>query len=104
MSVIVDLTIFPTDKGASVSSYVARAVRLIKESGLPYQFGPMSTSIEGKWEDVMSVVNRCFAAMQPDCNRIYMIMKADYRKGMGGRISGKVRSVEDKLAEGEIVK
>ncbi len=36
MSVIVELSIFPMDKGSSLSPYVSRAVRIVKESGLPY--------------------------------------------------------------------
>ena len=43
MSAIADLTIFPLDKGESVSSYVAEAVKVVQTSGLEYQIGPMST-------------------------------------------------------------
>ena len=47
MSVIVELSIFPMDKGVSVSPYVARAIRIIENSGLSYELNPMGTSIEG---------------------------------------------------------
>ena len=36
MSVIVEFSIFPLDKGESLSPYVARALNKIQESGLPY--------------------------------------------------------------------
>lgn len=98
MSVIVDLAVFPTDKGVSVSSYVAGVVSLIKQSGLPHVFGPMGTSIEGEWEEVMEVVNQCLETLKKDCDRIYMTMKVDYRKGAGNRIKQKVLSVEEKLS------
>jgi uncharacterized protein (TIGR00106 family) len=97
MSVIINLSIFPMDKGESVSSYVARAVNIIKESGLQYNFGPMGTSIEGEWDEVMGVVNRCFEDLKKDCNRIYLNLNADYRKGAPGRIKSKVTSVEKKI-------
>lgn len=97
MSVLIDLSIFPLDKGGSVSSYVSRAVGIIRDSGLPYKLGPMSTSIEGEWDEVMAVVNRCFNELTKDCDRVYMTIKADYRKGSTGRIEGKIRSVEGKL-------
>ena len=97
MSTIIELAIFPTDKGESVSPYVARSLRIIKESGLNYELNPMGTCIEGEWEQVMSVVDQCFKALEPDCNRIYMTLKADYRKGPQGRLKGKVQSVEQKL-------
>ena len=53
---------FPLDKGESVSPYVARLVRVIRESGLPHKLGPMGTSIEGEWHQVMAVVTHCFEA------------------------------------------
>ncbi len=97
MSVLIDLSIFPVDKGKSLSSYVARVIKIIKESGLPHQFGPMGTSIEGEWKEVMTVIDRCFDELKKDCDRIYMTLKADYRKGAVDRLEGKVMSVETKL-------
>ncbi len=35
MSVIINFSIFPLDKGESLSNYVARAIKIIDESGLP---------------------------------------------------------------------
>jgi len=97
MSVIVDFSIFPVDKGESVSSYVARAVKLIRESGLPYRIGPMGTAVEGEWDEVMALVKRCFDALKQDCSRIYMTIKVDYRQGVSNRMEGKIRSVEQKI-------
>jgi uncharacterized protein YqgV (UPF0045/DUF77 family) len=45
MSVIVDFSIFPLGKEESVSKYASRAVKIIKDSGLPHHIGPMGTSI-----------------------------------------------------------
>ena len=97
MSTLVNLTIFPMDKGESVSPYVARVVRLIRESALPHKVGPMSTIIEGETEEVMDLTRRCFAELERDCDRVYMILTADYRKGGMGRIEEKVKSVLDKV-------
>ena len=97
MSVLIDFSIFPMDKGESVSPYVAKALTIIKKSGLDYKLGPMSTSIEGGLEEIMTVINRCFEELKKDCDRIYMTIKADYRKNSFCRIKKKVKSVEDKL-------
>ena len=97
MSVIINFSIFPLDKGESLSNYVARAIKIIDDSGLPYELTSMGTSIEGEWAEVMSVVDKCFQAFEKDCNRVYLALKADYRKGPGGRIKGKVESVKRKL-------
>jgi uncharacterized protein (TIGR00106 family) len=97
MSVIIHFSIFPLDKGDSLSKYVARAIKIIEESGLPYELTSMGTSIEGEWAEVMSVVDMCFHAFEKDCNRVYLALKADYRKGPAGRIKSKVEAVKRKL-------
>jgi uncharacterized protein (TIGR00106 family) len=88
---------FPTDKGTSVSPYVAKSIRIIRESGLPYKLGPMSTALEGEWEEVIAVVEKCFQELKKDCSRIYMTLQMDYRAGAVNRIEGKIKSVEEKL-------
>ena len=94
MSVIIDLSIFPLDAGGgSLSPHVARALNIIRNSGLPYQLGPMGTSIEGEWDEVMAVVGACYRELSMDFDRIYLNMKADCRKGRSGGLSEKVRSV-----------
>ena len=97
MSVLINLAIFPSDKGESVSPYVARVIKIVKESGLIYKFGPMSTCIEGEWDEVMAVVKNCFEELKKDCGRIYLSMNVDYRKDLSARIVSKVKSVEEKL-------
>jgi uncharacterized protein (TIGR00106 family) len=97
MSVLIDFTIYPMDKGDSLSPYVARALTVIKSSGLDYKLGPMGTSIEGEWEQVMDVVNRCFEELKTDCDRVSMMLRVDYRKDTSGRIKSKVTSVENKM-------
>lgn len=97
MSVLVDLSIFPLDKGDSLSAHVARALKIIRDSGLPYEIGPMGTSLEGEWDEVVGVVNNCFQELKKDCDRVYVALKMDYRKGPSGRIESKLRSVQEKL-------
>jgi len=53
--VVLELNIFPLDKGESVSEYVARAVDLIDRSGLDYQCHAMGTLIEGTFDQVMGL-------------------------------------------------
>jgi uncharacterized protein YqgV (UPF0045/DUF77 family) len=57
----------------------------------------MGTCVEGEWRDVMALVDRCFQALEKDCNRINLSLKADYRKGPSGRLKSKVASVKEKL-------
>ena len=97
MSVIAEVSIFPMDKGESVSQYVARAIRIIQASGLPHELNPMGTCIEGEWEEVLNVVDRCFKDLSKESNRINLSVKVDYRKGPSGRLKSKLASVQSKL-------
>lgn len=97
MSVIIDFSIFPMDKSSqSLSPYVARCLSVIRESGLPHQLGPMGTSIEGEWDEVMGVVDRCYKELEADSDRIYICIKADYRKDRSNGLAGKISSVTEK--------
>jgi len=97
MSMLVDFSIFPVDKGESVSPYVAKMVKIIEKSGLVYKLGSMGTCIEGKWDEIVSVIDNCFKELQKDSNRIYMSIKADYKKSGTDRIRSKITSVEEKI-------
>jgi len=97
MSVIIDFSIFPMDKGdQSLSPYVARALDVIKQSGLPYELGPMGTSIEGEWEEVMQIVDACYQELRDDSDRIFLNFKADCKRGRTNGLASKVQSVREK--------
>lgn len=94
--VLLEFSMYPTDKGEGVSQYVARILEIIDDSGLPYKLGPMGTCIEGEWDDVMAVVGRCREALATDCNRIACQIKIDDRQGGAGRLDGKVNTLKAK--------
>jgi len=97
MSVLLEFSMTPLDKGESVSPYVSRSLDIIDKSGVDYRLNPMGTILEGDWDQVMGVVKRCFERMSEDCNRITCSLKIDYRKGKNGRLVSKVKSVEEKV-------
>ena len=95
--VLLEFSMSPLGKGESVSKYVSRSLDIIDKSGVPYRLNPMGTVLEGEWEEVFSVVRRCYERMRKDCNRISCSIKVDYRKGHAGRLVSKVASVERTL-------
>jgi len=99
MSAILEMAIFPMDKGMSVSAYVARALTVIKASGLPYRLGPMGTAVEGEWDELAALAGACLTDLQADCDRVYLNMKLDWRRGPGGRLDAKPASVLDKMRD-----
>ncbi len=94
---VLEFSMFPLDKGESVSQYVARSLAIIDASGLDYRCHAMGTLLEGEYDRVMEVVRRCFEAMAAECSRIECSIKIDYRKGRVGRLDSKVASVEKRL-------
>ena len=98
MSVLLEFSMFPTDKGESVSEYVGRVIAMIRDSGLDYQLTPMGTIVEAPTlDEILDLVGKAFACLEPDCGRVYSSLKLDIRKKGGGRLQGKIRSVEDKI-------
>ena len=94
--VLLEFSLYPTDKGASVSEYVKRNLEIIDDSGLPYKLGPMGTCLEGEYNEVMAVVKKCFDRMSADCGRVACQIKIDYRAGHEDRLETKVQTLKDK--------
>ncbi len=94
--VLLEFSLYPTDKGESVSDYVKRNLEIIDDSGLPYRLGPMGTCLEGEYDEVMVVVKKCFDRMSADCGRVACQIKIDYRAGRSGRLEAKVQTLKDK--------
>ena len=95
--VLLEFAMNPPDRGEGLSAYVARILDVIDQSGVPYQLTPMGTILEGDFDTVMKVVGDCFRALEPDCPRIGMNLKMDYKAGPESRMKSKVESVQAKL-------
>jgi len=95
--VLLEFSMSPLGKGESVGQYVARSLDIVDKSGVAYRLNPMGTVLEGEWNDVFRVVQKCYERMKKDCNRISCTIKMDYRKGHRGRLESKVASVEKRL-------
>lgn len=97
---IVAFSVTPLGVGEEVGAYVADAVRVVRESGLPHRTDAMFTTVEGEWDEVMDVVRRAVAAVEAQAPRVSFILKADIRPGVTDGITSKVETVERHLAEG----
>ena len=87
------------NSNAEMSDVVARAVKVVRESGLPHETTAMFTTIEGEWDEVMDVVHRACEAVAAVSPRVSLVLKADIRPGYTDRIHGKVESLERHLKE-----
>lgn len=87
------------DPDGGVSEAVARAVRVVRESGLPNSTNAMFTNIEGEWDEVMDVIKRAVEAAGEGSARVGLVLKADIRPGYVGQLEAKVERVERHLAD-----
>ena len=97
MSILVEFSIVPLGKGASVSPVVARVLRIVAASGISYKANPMGTVLEGEWDQVMAIIKECHREVMKDADRAVTSIKIDDRKGKEARIEKKLESVEQKL-------
>ena len=104
---LVAFSVTPLGVGEEVGAYVADAVRIVRESGLPNRTDAMFTTIEGDWDEVLAVVKSAYEAVQQSAQRdgaagrVSLVLKADIRPGVTGALEAKVATVERYLAEGQ---
>lgn len=94
---VVEFSVVPVGRGEELAGPVARILDLIDKSGLPYQLTAMGTLVEGDWDEVLGLVRRCHEAMRGEAGRVLTHIAIDDRPGARGRITGKVRDVENIL-------
>lgn len=88
------------DPDGSVSQAVARAIKVVRDSGLPNETTSMFTTLEGEWDEVMAVVKGATQAVADVSPRVSLVIKADIRPGWDGQMSAKVERV-NAILDGE---
>jgi len=96
---LVAFSITPLGVGDSVSPYVADAVRLVRDSGLPNETNAMFTNVEGEWDEVMALLKACVDKVAESAPRVSVVVKIDHRPGHTDGLTHKVAAVEALLAE-----
>jgi len=98
MSVMLSYAIFPSDKGSSVSEYVSKVIEMVRQCGFHYQLTPMVTIVETKtMEQALDVINRSYKILEPYCDRLYLSLTMDIKRGNEDRMEQKIRSIESKI-------
>jgi len=95
---LVAFSVTPLGVGDAVGEYVADAVRVVRDSGLPNHTDAMFTTVEGDWDEVMAVVKRAVDAVAARAPRVSVVLKADIRPGATGALTAKTESLERHLA------
>jgi uncharacterized protein (TIGR00106 family) len=100
MSVLLEFSMFPTDKGESVSNEVSQVIKMIRESGFSYKLTAMGTIIETEtMQEALSIVQKAHDILAENSERIYSSLKMDIRKNASNRLDKKIESVENKIGK-----
>jgi uncharacterized protein (TIGR00106 family) len=96
---LAEVSIIPIGIGSSIGDKLAEVLKIIDASGLPYKVNPMSTVIEGEWDEVMKLIKKCHEAVIKTGERTITTITIDDRKGKPNRIEEKVKSIEKRLGK-----
>jgi len=98
MSVLLEFAIFPTDKGSSVSKYVSKVIKMIREECENYKLTAMGTIIETETvSEALKIVEKSAAILEEYSERIYASIKLDIQYNKGDRLKNKILSIEEKI-------
>lgn len=77
----VSLQVIPRATGGKEDLYaiVDEAIKVIAESGVKYEVGPMETTMEGDYDELMAIVKKAQdAVVAAGSDRVVAIIKVDY--------------------------
>jgi len=96
---LVEFSIIPIGRGNSIGDEIAKVLKIVDSSGLPYKVNPMGTVVEGEWSSVMRLIKKCHDAVMKSGERVITTISIDDRKGKPNRIEEKIKSVERRLGK-----
>ena len=101
MSVVLEFSIFPTDKGESVSEYVSKVIKMIRDLNIEHQLTPMGSIIEtDSLQEALKVIELSYDILEKEgSKRVYISTNIDIRKGKNNRLKSKIKSIEDKIGK-----
>src|ERR671934_1681933 len=101
-----DLTVLALGRAeVSASEYIAAIQRrLAAQDRVRYRMHAMGTSVEGSTEDILAIVGELHALpFEQGIPRVYTVLKLDERRDRPDQtLDDKVRSVEERLREGQV--
>ena len=93
---LAEFSIYPLQT-EHMSKDVAKVIETLESTGLPYHLGPLSTAVEGNWDQVMEAIRRCHQVTALNHDRVITMIKIDDRKNQPHHLAEMVASVEQQL-------
>ena len=94
-----EFSIVPIGVGSSIGDYVAKVLKIIDESAMPYKLNPMGTVVEGDIEKIFELIKKCHTEVLKTSDRVLTSITIDDRKGAVDSINRKVAAIEKRLGK-----
>jgi uncharacterized protein (TIGR00106 family) len=72
-------------------------IEILEDAGLDYRLGPVSTAVEGDWEQIMSALHRCHQTMCENHKRVITTITIDDRREQPHHLDEMVDTVARRL-------
>lgn len=98
MRVVADVSVTPIGAGASLSSHIAACEEVIEEAGLAYRLHAHGTNLEGSWEEVMRVIQRCHDVLhERGAPRVDSTIRVATATDKDQSLAGRIDKVEQQM-------
>ena len=95
---LAEFSIYPLGQTRHLSKDIAQIMQTLGETGLHFELGPLSTAVEGDWDDVLNAIQKCHRKMVEAHDRVITTITIDECKSGQHRLSEMVASVKRELA------
>lgn len=92
-----EFSLAPLGSGCHLSGEIAKALKIVEDSGLPYKLTPGSTCLEGSWDEVMPVIRLCHNRMRENSEHVITTIKIEDERDGFRKLDSNIQSVEKKL-------
>lgn len=73
---LAQFSIWPLDQ-LHMSKDIADVTQVLEQSGVRYKVGPMATTVEGQWQDVMAAIQACHETLRAAHQRVLTTITID---------------------------
>jgi len=94
--ILAQLSVYPLGEGTSLSRFVEKGVKVVRESGFTYEIGGLSTAIEvPDLDSLFLLVKKVHQAhLDEGAKRIVIDLKVDDRRDKEATLESKRKSVQ----------
>lgn len=93
---LIELSVVTLGGDVHLSDEIAEVLKVVDDSGLPYQLTPSGTCIEGDWDEVMALVRRCHDRARKDSPHVITTIRIEDDHGATDKLRRNITSVEEK--------